>query len=146
MTALQQLKQKIKADCEEALRHIEWLEAYEKRMPGNGQQVMTEIDSAAQSLPIAPAADPESLINKRSLIREVVESARGEFSVNEIMAFWTQRHPSVELSRKYLLHVLYRMEQNKFIRITRKGTAGNPNHYVLSNLSAVKSNEKAEVS
>ena len=137
MTALQQLRQKFQADFDEAIRHIDWLEAYEQRMPGSAQHVMVTIDRDAQSLPVAPPIDPIDDLNRLALIRESVFAARGEFTVNEVIAYLRAKFPTLPVSRKYVIHVLYKMEREKSIRLTRKGSSGNPNRYVLANLSAV---------
>ncbi len=143
MSPYHQIRGKIEEDYREALRHIDWLENYDKRNSVPGQQVVEPAKRESQTMPPAPAAAEEDAFPKAARIDEAIAQARGDFSTIEVMAFLGQKYPSLNLGRKYVAFVLYTKEKSGDLKISRKGRAGSPNYYRRKDLSAVNGREKS---
>ena len=75
-----QLRKQILDDYNAAIGHIDWLEAYQKRIANNGQSVMEDIDRAAKT----EAANGK---NKAAIINEAIKMTRSDFSTDDLIAF-----------------------------------------------------------
>ena len=139
---LAQLRKQITDDFNAAIKRIDWLEAYEKRIADTDQRMMTGIDQDAQ-VETRKAATTNGK-SKAAIIDEAIKLQRADFSADDLIALGHAKHPKIDLGKKYVTFVLYKKSTNPKgdVKLHKKGTAGMPNRYVRKDLSAVNGTEK----